>query len=140
MSLEMAVEMISAKEARSRWGLVPSAINRYRNNGKVDYMITFGGKHEPQYLYSAADLAAIVARMRIRGADLVIDGRAVFSVKQIAEFFSVHSGTVRLWCEEGVMPATRTRTAWAISRAQLDEFIAGRVGWKPKQLKDMGGK
>lgn len=67
-------------------------------------------------------------RERRLGAPGVASDQPLLSVKQAAEMLGRSDSTVRGWCRDKTLPATKIGRTWYVSRAALEEL--GDVAWR----------
>lgn len=49
----------------------------------------------------------------------------IYTVKQVAEYMTVHQGTVRRWLESGLLKGFKVNGQWRVNETDLKRFMLG---------------
>lgn len=71
-------------------------------------------------------VSILVERSRPEERQLGTNGansdQLIFNVKQVADMVGMSESTVRGWCKDGTLPATKMGRSWFVSREALDRL------------------
>lgn len=106
--------------SRSRVNLLGAAFNRVKLDGTYAY---YGRYHDDGH-GSFSRLHDLIKRWRGQGAE----EKQVVGLKEAAERLGISPDMARRWCQEGRLPAQKSRLRWLIKREDLENLVESLRG------------